>query len=45
LGYEQAAGAASLIVVDAHLYGAASGFAAGAALCWRMAIIRHRVRP
>jgi rhomboid family GlyGly-CTERM serine protease len=45
LGYEQTAGAAPLIVVDAHLYGAASGFAAGAALCWRMAIIRHRNRP
>src|SRR5271165_4872659 len=33
---------APLIVVDAHLYGAAAGFAVGAALCWRMAIIRHR---
>ncbi len=33
---------APLIVVDAHLYGAAAGFAVGAALCWRMAIIRHQ---
>jgi len=33
-----------LIVVDAHLYGAVAGFAVGAALCWRMAIIRHRNR-
>jgi rhomboid family GlyGly-CTERM serine protease len=32
-----------LIVVDAHLYGALAGFAVGAALCWRMAIIRHRI--
>ena len=31
-----------LIVVDAHLYGAVAGFAAGAALCWRLAIIRRR---
>ena len=29
-----------LIVVDAHLYGALCGFAVGAALSWRMAIIR-----
>jgi rhomboid family GlyGly-CTERM serine protease len=35
---------APYIVVDAHLYGAISGFAVGAALCWRMAIIRHRLR-
>ena len=45
LAYEQyaqaAAHAAPWIVVDAHLYGAAAGFAAGAALCARMAIIRH----
>ena len=33
-----------LIVVDAHLYGALCGFAVGAALCLRMAIIRHRSR-
>ncbi len=33
-----------LIVVDAHLYGALSGFIVGAALCWRMAIIRVRSR-
>jgi rhomboid family GlyGly-CTERM serine protease len=32
-----------LIVVDAHLYGALAGFAVGAALCWRMAIIRDRI--
>lgn len=31
-----------LVVVDAHLYGAVSGFAVGAALSWRAAIIRHR---
>jgi len=31
---------APLIVVDAHLYGAACGFALGAALSWRTAIIR-----
>ena len=31
-----------LIVVDAHLYGALCGFVVGAALCWRMAIIRFR---
>jgi rhomboid family GlyGly-CTERM serine protease len=34
--------AAPLIVVDAHLYGAACGFAVGAALSARIAIIRHR---
>jgi rhomboid family GlyGly-CTERM serine protease len=34
-----------LIVADAHLYGAVAGFAVGAALCWRIAIIRHRTRP
>jgi rhomboid family GlyGly-CTERM serine protease len=33
---------AALVVVDAHLYGAIAGFAVGAALSWRMAIIRHR---
>ena len=31
-----------LVVVDAHLYGALCGFAVGAALCGRIAIIRHR---
>jgi rhomboid family GlyGly-CTERM serine protease len=36
--------ATPLIVVDAHLYGAACGFAVGAALCWRMAIIRLLLR-
>jgi rhomboid family GlyGly-CTERM serine protease len=36
---------APMIVVDAHLYGAVAGFAVGAALCWRTAIIRHRTRP
>jgi rhomboid family GlyGly-CTERM serine protease len=46
LTYEQIAEhsghSAPLIVVDAHLYGALCGFAVGAALCWRIAIIRHR---
>ncbi len=43
LAYEQRAGAAApLVVVDAHLYGAAAGFALGAALSARAAIIRHR---
>jgi rhomboid family GlyGly-CTERM serine protease len=32
----------ALVVVDAHLYGAISGFLVGAALCWHTAIIRHR---
>jgi len=31
-----------LVVVDAHLYGAACGFAVGAALSWRAVIIRQR---
>ena len=31
-----------LVVVDAHLYGALCGFAVGAALAGRTAIIRHR---
>ena len=31
-----------LVVVDAHLYGALCGFAVGAALSGRIAIIRHR---
>ena len=48
LGWEQyadrAGWTAPLIIVDAHLYGAAIGFVAGAALCWRMAIIRVRSR-
>ena len=41
--YEQLGGKEPpLVVVDAHLYGAISGFAVGAALGWRTAIIRHR---
>ena len=45
VAYEQLfARAAPGIVVDAHLYGAVSGFAVGAALSWRIAIIRHRSR-
>jgi len=45
LAYEQLAGAAQpLVVVDAHLYGALAGYAVGAVLCGRMAIIRHRTR-
>jgi len=44
--YWQATGHASpLIVVDAHLYGAIAGFVVGAALCGRIVIIRHRIRP
>src|SRR5271170_1623506 len=35
---------APMIVVDAHLYGAVCGFAVGAALSWRVAIIRLRSR-
>jgi rhomboid family GlyGly-CTERM serine protease len=43
LAWEQWGGArAPLIVVDAHLYGACSGFVVGAALSARTAIIRHR---
>jgi rhomboid family GlyGly-CTERM serine protease len=46
LAYEQHAqwigSGAPLIVVDAHLYGALAGFAVGAALCARVAIIRGR---
>jgi rhomboid family GlyGly-CTERM serine protease len=43
LAYEQLGGREPpLVVVDAHLYGAICGFAVGAALCWRTAIIRHR---
>jgi rhomboid family GlyGly-CTERM serine protease len=45
LAYEQSTDhAAPMIVVDAHLYGSAAGFVAGAALSWRIAIIRHRSR-
>jgi rhomboid family GlyGly-CTERM serine protease len=33
---------AALVVIDAHIYGAAAGFIVGAALCWRLAIIRRR---
>ena len=45
LAWEQWSGpAAPLIVVDAHLYGALSGFIVGGALCLRIAIIRHRSR-
>ena len=45
LAWEQWVGpAAPLIVVDAHLYGAACGFIVGGALCLRIAIIRHRSR-
>ena len=44
--YWQATGHASpLIVVDAHLYGAITGFIVGAVLCGRIVIIRHRIRP
>jgi hypothetical protein len=43
LAYEQLGGPEPpLVVVDAHLYGAIAGFAVGAALCARIAIIRHR---
>jgi rhomboid family GlyGly-CTERM serine protease len=43
--WEQFGGqAAPLVVVDAHLYGAISGFIVGAALSSRIAIIRHRSR-
>ncbi len=35
---------APLVVVDAHLYGALSGFILGAVLSLRIAIIRHRSR-
>src|SRR5277367_5767284 len=45
LAWEQWSGhAAPLVVVDAHLYGALCGFAVGAALSLRIAIIRHRSR-
>ena len=46
LAWEHWSGAAApLVVVDAHVYGAASGFIVGAALSWHTAIIRHRSRP
>jgi rhomboid family GlyGly-CTERM serine protease len=42
LSWEQWGGhAAPMVVVDAHLYGALWGFALGAALSWRTAIIRQ----
>jgi rhomboid family GlyGly-CTERM serine protease len=45
LAWEQWGGhPAALIVVDAHLYGAACGMTVGAALSWRTAIIRQRSR-
>jgi rhomboid family GlyGly-CTERM serine protease len=45
LAWEQWGGSvAPLVVVDAHLYGACCGFAVGAALSLRIAIIRHRSR-
>jgi rhomboid family GlyGly-CTERM serine protease len=46
LAWEQWSGhAAPLVVVDAHLYGAASGFAVGTLLSCRTAIIRLAWRP
>jgi rhomboid family GlyGly-CTERM serine protease len=45
LAYEQLGGhEPPMVVVDAHLYGAAAGFAVGAALSGRIAIIRLRSR-
>ena len=45
LAYEQLGGhEPALVVVDAHLYGAACGFVVGALLSWRAAIIRLRSR-
>lgn len=45
LSWEQWSGHAQpMVVVDAHLYGALWGFALGAALSWRMAIIRQIAR-
>src|SRR6204780_2625911 len=45
LAYEQLGGhEPPLVVVDAHLYGAAGGFVVGALLSWRVAIIRQRSR-
>jgi len=46
LAYEQLGGREPpMVVVDAHLYGAACGFVVGAALSWRVAIIRLRSGP
>jgi rhomboid family GlyGly-CTERM serine protease len=46
LAWERWGGTAPpLIVTDAHLYGALCGFLVGAALSWRIVIIRHRSRP
>ena len=46
LCWEQWSGHAQpMVVVDAHLYGALWGFALGAALSWRTAIIRQFSRP
>ena len=46
LAWEQWRGhAAPLVVVDAHLYGAACGFVVGALLSWRTAIIRRPSAP
>lgn len=46
IAYEQLGGhEPALVVVDAHLYGAAVGFTVGAALSWRVAIIRLRSPP
>jgi rhomboid family GlyGly-CTERM serine protease len=43
LAYEQLGGhEPPLVVVDAHAYGALCGLTVGAALCARIAIIRHR---
>jgi rhomboid family GlyGly-CTERM serine protease len=43
LAWEHWGGSGSpLVVTDAHLYGAACGFAVGAALTRRLAIIQHR---
>ncbi len=33
----------ALVVIDAHIYGAAAGFLVGAALCWRLVIIERRM--
>ena len=43
LAWEQWGGHPTRGVVDAHLYGAACGFAVGAALSWRAAIIGRRI--
>jgi rhomboid family GlyGly-CTERM serine protease len=46
LAYEQLGGREPpLVVVDAHLYGAACGFVVGAVLSWRIVIIRLRSPP